>query len=63
MSLLYAALVLIVIGFLCWLVDKKIPMNDIIKNILFGAVIIWIIWWLGYLFGICPPPPLNINLK
>lgn len=52
MSLLYILLVIIVAGFLLWLVNRIIPMNRQIKNILNIVVVIVLVIWLLKVFGI-----------
>ena len=45
-------LVLIVVGFLLWLVNRIIPMQGTIKSILNAVVIICVAVWLLNVFGI-----------
>jgi len=52
MSILYVAIVLIVVGFLLWLVNTYVPMASPIKTILNVVVVIAIILWLLSVFGI-----------
>jgi len=52
MSLAYIVVVLIVVGFLLWLINTYIPMARPIKSILNIVVIIAIILWLLSAFGI-----------
>lgn len=52
MSLISLALTLIVIGVLLWLVNTYIPMDGKIKSILNGVVVICVVVWLLYAFGI-----------
>jgi hypothetical protein len=52
MSLLTIVLTLIVIGVLLWLVNSFIPMDGKIKSILNVVVVIAVIGWLLYGFGI-----------
>ena len=52
MSLLTAVLTLIVVGVLLWLVNKYIPMAGPIKSILNIVVIVAVIGWLLYGFGV-----------
>lgn len=52
MSLLYVVLVLIVVGFLLWLINRFIPMAGPIKSILNIVVVIVVIIWLLQVFGI-----------
>lgn len=62
MSLISIVIVLIVVGFLLWLVNNYIPMASSIKTILNVVVVIVVIIWvlsaLGVIGGIG-----NINLK
>jgi uncharacterized membrane protein YhdT len=52
MSLISVALTLIVIGVLLWLVNAYIPMDSKIKSILNGVVVICVVVWLLFAFGI-----------
>jgi len=52
MSLISIVIVLIVVGFLLWLVNNYIPMASSIKTILNAVVIIVVIIWLLSTFGI-----------
>ena len=52
MSLISLAVTLIVIGVLLWLVNTYIPMDGKIKKILNVVVVICVVVWLLYAFGI-----------
>jgi len=52
MSLFNILLVIIIAGFLLWLVNRIIPMNRKIKKILNIVVVIVVIVWLLKVFGI-----------
>jgi hypothetical protein len=52
MSLLTIALVIIVVGVLLWAAEKYIPMNDTVKRILIGVVVIVLILWILDAFGL-----------
>jgi hypothetical protein len=52
MPLLNVAITLIVIGVLLWLVNNYIPMDGKIKSILNAVVVICVVVWLLYAFGI-----------
>lgn len=52
MSLISIVLVLIVVGFLLWLVNNYIPMAGSIKTILNAVVIIAVIIWLLSALGV-----------
>jgi bacteriorhodopsin len=52
MSLISLALTLIVVGVLLWLVNNYIPMDGKIKRILNVVVVICVVVWLLYDFGI-----------
>jgi len=52
MSLMSLAITLIVIGVLLWLVNTYIPMDGKIKKILNIVVVICVVVWLLYAFGI-----------
>jgi hypothetical protein len=44
--------VLIVVGVLLWLVNRYIPMQNTIKNILNAVVVIILVIWLLKVFGV-----------
>lgn len=50
--MLHIIIVLIVIGFLMWLANTYIPMQDSIRKILNIAVVILVVLWLLSVFGI-----------
>lgn len=52
MPLIQVVVVLIVVGFLLWLVNRFIPMAGSIKTILNAVVVIVVVLWLLNLFGI-----------
>jgi len=52
MSLISLAVTLIVIGVLLWLVNTYIPMAGSIKKILNVVVVICVVVWLLFAFGI-----------
>ena len=52
MSLISLAVTLIVIGVLLWLVNTYIPMDGKIKKILNIVVVICVVLWLLFAFGI-----------
>jgi hypothetical protein len=52
MPLIQLVIVLIVVGVLLWLVNKFIPMQSSIKNILNVVVIIAVVLWLLNVFGL-----------
>jgi len=52
MSLISLVITLIVVGVLLWLVNTYIPMDGKIKKILNGVVVISVVLWLLYAFGI-----------
>ena len=52
MPLLQILIVLIVVGFLLWLVNHLIPMQNTIKSILNAVVIICVALWLLNVFGV-----------
>ena len=52
MSLISLIVTLIVIGVLLWLVNNYIPMDGKIKKILNIVVVICVVVWLLYVFGI-----------
>jgi hypothetical protein len=52
MPLVQLIVILVVIGVLLYLVNSYIPMQDSIKRILNGAVVIAVILWLLNVFGV-----------
>ncbi len=52
MSLVSLVITLIVIGVLLWLVNSYIPMDGKIKQILNVVVVVCVVIWLLYAFGI-----------
>ena len=52
MSLISLAVTLIVIGVLLWLVNTYIPMDGKIKKILNVVVVVCVVVWLLFAFGI-----------
>ncbi len=52
MSLISLVVTLVVIGVLLWLVNTYIPMDGKIKNILNVVVVVCVVVWLLYAFGI-----------
>lgn len=52
MPLISVIIVLIVVGFLLWLINTYIPMARPIKTILNAVVIIVVILWLLQVFGV-----------
>lgn len=51
MPLLQVLVILLVVGFLLWLVNR-IPMQETIKSILNAVVVIAVVLWLLNIFGI-----------
>jgi ABC-type long-subunit fatty acid transport system fused permease/ATPase subunit len=52
MSLISVVLTLIVVGVLLWLINTYIPMQSTIKSILNAVVVIAVVIWLLYGFGV-----------
>ena len=52
MSLISLVLTLVVIGVLLWLINAYIPMDGKIKSILNAVVVICVVVWLLFAFGI-----------
>jgi 1-acyl-sn-glycerol-3-phosphate acyltransferase len=52
MPLIPVVITLIVVGVLLWLVNTYIPMDGKIKNILNAVVVICVVVWLLFAFGI-----------
>jgi hypothetical protein len=51
-SLLMILLVLVIIGFVLWLVDTKLPLDPTIKIIIYFVVVLAVILWLLQTFGV-----------
>jgi len=52
MPLVQVIIVLIVVGVILWLINRFIPMQSTIKNILNVVVIIAVVLWLLNVFGV-----------
>ncbi len=52
MSLLSVVVTLIVVGMLLWLVNTQLPMDGKIRSILNAVVVIAVVVWLFYAFGV-----------
>ncbi len=52
MPILNVLIVLIVAGVILWLINKYIPMQGTIKNILNAVVVIVVVIWLLKVFGV-----------
>ena len=52
MPIVTILLVLIVVGVVLWLINKYIPMQGTIKNILNAVVVIVVVIWLLKVFGV-----------
>jgi hypothetical protein len=52
MSLISLIITLVVVGVLLWLVNTKIPMDGKIKKILNVVVVVCVVFWLLFAFGI-----------
>lgn len=54
MSLIHLVVALIVIGVLLWLVNQYVPMDGKIKQILNIVVVVAVVLWLLFAFGLLP---------
>ena len=52
MPLIHVVVVLIVVGFVLWLINRFIPMAGSIKTILNAVVVIVVVLWLLSVFGV-----------
>jgi VIT1/CCC1 family predicted Fe2+/Mn2+ transporter len=52
MPILTVVLVLIAVGVVLWLINKYIPMQSTIKNLLNAVVVIVVVIWLFKIFGV-----------
>ncbi len=62
MPLLNVVLTLVVVGVLLWLINTYIPMQATIKKILNIVVVIVVILWLLYGFGIIDSGDMDLTL-
>ncbi len=60
MSLISLVITLIVVGILLWLVNQYVPMDAKIKKILNVVVVICVVLWLLYAFGILPASDIRV---
>lgn len=63
MPLLNIIIVLVVVGFLLWLINTYVPMAAPIKTILNAVVVIVLVLWLLAAFGVIPNYLGNMTLK
>jgi hypothetical protein len=61
MSILYVILILFVIGFVLYLFNTRIPMDPMIKNIIYVIVVIAVLIWLLRLAGVWGGPHLRVG--
>ena len=61
MSLISLVVTLIVVGVLLWAVNSYIPMDAKIKKILNIVVVIAVVLWLLYAFGVLPAGDIRIQ--
>jgi hypothetical protein len=52
MSILTVIIVIVVVGFLLWIINRMIPMQSTVRSILNGLVVILLVIWLLDIFGI-----------
>jgi low temperature requirement protein LtrA len=52
MPLIYLAVVLIVVGFLLWLINTYVPMDARVKSVVNAVVVIAVVLWLLSVFGV-----------
>ena len=52
MSILTVIIVIVVVGFLLWIINRMIPMQSTVRSILNGLVVILLVIWLLQVFGI-----------
>lgn len=62
MSLVSIVIVLVIVGFLLWIINNYVPMAGSIKTILNAVVVIAVILWLLSAFGVISGFD-NIRLK
>lgn len=61
MSLISLVITLIIVGVLLWLVNSYIPMDAKIKKILNIVVVVAVILWLLYAFGLLPVGDIKVQ--
>lgn len=54
MSILTLIVVIVVVGFLLYVINSLIPMQPTVKNILNAVVVILLVIWLLSAFGVLP---------
>lgn len=52
MPLIYLAVVLVVVGFLLWLINTHVPMDSRVKSVINAVVVIAVVLWLLSVFGV-----------
>lgn len=60
MSIISLLLTLIVVGVLLWMVNNYVPMDGKIKKILNVVVVVCVVIWLLYAFGILSSTDLQV---
>ncbi len=55
MSIIGIIIVLVVVGFLLWLVNRLIPMDPTIQKVLIAVVVLVVVLWLLQQFGVLGP--------
>jgi hypothetical protein len=59
MNILYVLLILVVIGVVLYLLTTRIPMDPVIKNIIYIVVVIAVLVWLLRIAGVWGGPHLR----
>lgn len=52
MSIITLIIVIVLVGFLLWAVGRFIPMDPVVKNILYFIVVLVLVLWLLQVFGV-----------
>jgi hypothetical protein len=60
MSLISLILVLVIVGVALWAINAYIPMDATIKKILNVVVVLVVIFWLLYAFGVLPAHDITV---
>jgi len=55
--MLTVIIVIVIVGFLLWLVNTQVPMHPTVKTILNAVVVIVLVVWLLSVFGLIGPMP------
>jgi hypothetical protein len=52
MLLITIIVVIVIVGFLLWAINRFIPMDAVVKNILYFVIILVLVLWILQVFGV-----------